>query len=61
MNQEHELRNIIFAHLRKYPEMQVADLMKLLYQNEFGAEHMVTDEAESYRKIIEEVESLILR
>lgn len=35
------MRSILEEHLRRYPEMQPQDLVKLLYQNEFGCGHMI--------------------
>ena len=38
-----EIRKIIIQHSRKYPQMQPQDFLKLVYQNEFGPGHFVTD------------------
>jgi len=35
---------ILQDHLRRYPQMQAADLYKLLYQAALGSEHAVRDE-----------------
>ncbi len=35
---------ILQSHLRRYPEMQAADLYKLLHQAALGSEHAVRDE-----------------
>lgn len=34
---------IIKVHLRRYPEMEPTDVIKLLYQRAFGGGHLVTD------------------
>ena len=36
-----ELRRIFLAHISRYPLMQPADAVKLIYQNEFGSGHMI--------------------
>ena len=38
-----EMLNILKDHLRRYPKMQPQDVVKLLYQNEFGPGHLVSD------------------
>lgn len=39
-----ELEKILRTHARRYPLMQPTDAVKLIYQNEFGGEHMIRDE-----------------
>lgn len=39
-----ELENILRDHARRYPLMQPADAVKLIYQNEFGGGHLIKDE-----------------
>lgn len=39
-----ELREILQTHAAKYPKMQPTDAVKLIYQNEFGGGHMISDE-----------------
>ena len=38
-----ELNNILKDHARRYRLMQPTDAVKLLYQNEFGGGHLITD------------------
>ena len=38
-----ELLNILKDHLQRYPQMQPQDVVKLLYQNEFGPGHLISD------------------
>ena len=40
-----ELRHILYAQAERYPQMQPADAVKLIYQNEFGGGHLIKDEA----------------
>ena len=39
-----ELKNILITHAKRYPLMQPADAVKLIYQNEFGGGHLIRDE-----------------
>lgn len=39
-----EFRQILTSHLLRYPQMQMADLYKLLHQAALGSEHAVRDE-----------------
>jgi hypothetical protein len=39
-----EFRQILENHLLRYPQMQIADLYKLLHQAAMGSEHAVLDE-----------------
>lgn len=43
--QSEELIYILQEHAARYPKMQPADAVKLIYQNEFGGGHMIRDEA----------------
>ncbi len=45
--EESELHGILTAHAARYPRMRPADAVKLLYQQEFGGGHLVTDPADS--------------
>ena len=39
-----DFSQIIEAHFGRYPAMQPQDFGKLIFQSEFGAEHMLTDQ-----------------
>lgn len=39
-----ELQRILREQARRYPLMQPADAVKLIYQNEFGGGHLIRDE-----------------
>lgn len=41
------IRELVQAQLNKYPQMQARDLIKLLYQNEFGGGHLISDPVKS--------------
>ena len=38
-----ELHDILLAHAERHPSMQACDLVKLVYQNEFGCGHLIPD------------------
>ena len=39
-----ELKHILLTHAKRYPLMEPTDAVKLIYQNEFGGGHLITDE-----------------
>lgn len=39
-----ELEQILREHAARYPKMQPTDIVKLIYQNEFGGGHLIRDE-----------------
>ena len=49
-----ELKQIILKHVSKYPLMEVTDVIKLVYQNEFGGGHMIKDPETSLNYLIRE-------
>ena len=51
---ENELKSLLLEQVEKYPLSQVSDMLKFLYQNEFGCEHMAPDEMYSLNMIVEE-------
>ena len=50
--------NILKEHLAAYPNMEIQDVAKLLFQSEFGGGHMIADAEKSFRCIQEEYTSL---
>lgn len=62
MNQTEEvlLKNLLTKHYLKYPLSETIDFLKLIYQNEFGAEHMAPDEPDSYKIITDELDKIPL-
>ena len=40
-----DIAHILRCHAKKYSLMQPTDAVKLIYQNEFGGGHLITDEA----------------
>ena len=48
---EEELRAVLAAHGARYPAMEPQDGVKLVYQNEFGGGHLVTDPVRSLERL----------
>jgi len=36
-------RNLLIEHYKKYPDMQIQDIFKFLFQSSFGCEHLIAD------------------
>ena len=53
-----ELKTILNEHARRYPQMQPADAVKLIYQNEFGSGHMIPDGESCLQYLRKEYESV---
>ena len=51
------LRKLLLDHFRAYPVMQAADMLKLIYQNEFGPGHFAADKDASLEKLKDEMMS----
>lgn len=58
MNKADDIRAVIIKHLQQYPCMQIPDLAKLVYQNEFAGGYLIVNEAESLQRLKNEVQSL---
>ena len=52
------LSDALEQHAGTYPKMRPADAVKLLYQNEFGGEHMITDENATLEFLKEEMKGI---
>lgn len=48
------MKEIILEHFTRYPLMQPADAVKLLYQSEFGGGHMIADPDALLQRLIDE-------
>ena len=51
------MKEILLEHLKRYPQMQLQDAVKLLYQSEFGGGHMISSPEKSLNRLKEEWES----
>ena len=52
------LEDILLQHFAKYPQMEPQDAVKLIYQQEFGPEHMIKDAAKSLAAMKMEIAQL---
>jgi hypothetical protein len=52
------LEKILIKHYELYPKMQIQDMVKLIYQNEFGGGHLIKNKADSLIRLQEEYHSL---
>ena len=52
------LAEVLQYHAQRYPNMKPADVVKLVYQNEFGSGHTVTDPEETLQRIRAELLTL---
>ncbi|MGI6706222.1 MAG: uridine kinase family protein [Clostridia bacterium] len=52
------MRRILLEHYKRYPKMQIQDMVKLIYQNEFAGGHFITHEKESLTFLQQEFHSL---
>lgn len=53
-----ELKNILISHSSAYPEMELSDYIKLIYQNEFGSGHMISNLSDSEMFLKSEYEAV---
>ena len=49
-----EFQTILREHLERYPRMQIADCVKLAYQNALGPRHLSSDRPQFLRNLLEE-------
>ena len=42
MERSERTRNLLLLHVRKYPNLEIRDILKFLHQSSFGCEHMVS-------------------
>jgi len=58
MTDEKDLRKILLQHFERYPAMQIRDMVKLIYQNEFAGGHLIANESDSMSRLKDEFEAL---
>ena len=51
-------RELLTEHYSRYPEMEISDIFKYLFQSAFGCEHLVSDRAAVTEYIKRELESM---
>lgn len=52
-----ELKQILIEHAYRYPLMEVKDVVKLIYQNEFGPGHLLKDKEKALAWLKEEAKA----
>ena len=52
------LEDVLARHFAKYPLMEPQDAVKLLYQMEFGPEHLIRDEGKALSMLRQEMDGL---
>lgn len=52
-----DIKDILLLHFLMYPNMQIQDMVKLIYQNEFAGGHLITNENDSLEYLKEELDS----
>ncbi|NLN42336.1 MAG: hypothetical protein GX160_10265 [Clostridiales bacterium] len=52
-----DLKNLLLKQYQLYPKMQLQDMVKFIYQNEFAGGHMIPDENESLKHLKDEFHS----
>ncbi len=53
-----ELKQIVLEHIKKYPKAELQDILKMLYQNEFGPKHLAENEIECFKNLSKELQSI---
>lgn len=53
-----KLKEIILEHIKKYPEAELQDILKMLYQNEFGPKHLAGNEIECFKSLSNEINNI---
>lgn len=42
MDKNSKTKNLLIKHYKKYPKLQIQDILKFLFQSSFGCEHMIS-------------------
>ena len=56
-----ELKTVLLKQQELYPKIQLQDLIKLVYQNEFAGSHIIASKKESLNRIKDEYRTLARR
>ena len=54
-SKNHTIQSLLLNHQARYPKSQPQDFLKLLYQNEFGCGHLITDPEKNKQMLVEEL------
>ena len=58
MERSERTRNLLLLHVRKYPNLEIRDVLKFLHQSAFGCEHMVSSLENATQYIKQEYASI---
>lgn len=58
MQGRERLKSLLLKQHEMYPKMQIEDMVKLIYQNEFAGGHLIADEDDCLRRLTKELHSL---
>ena len=58
MPDKNDLTNILIRQYQNYPQLELQDLAKLIYQNEFGGGHLIQNEQEAFIRLKKEWEQI---
>lgn len=47
-------KSLLHKHYKQYPKLQLQDMVKLIYQNEFGGGHLIASEKDSMERLCKE-------
>ena len=50
------MKEILIRHWEQYPKMEAQDMVKLIFQSEFGGGHMISDPGMSLERLKKEYE-----
>lgn len=53
-----DVKTVLVEHGKRYPDMNIADAVKLLYQSEFGGGHMIVNPLKSLERLQQEWEQV---
>ena len=53
-----ELKNVVINTIKKHPESELQDILKMLYQNEFGPKHLAENEIECFKSLSSEINNI---
>ncbi len=60
MNSNNATKDLLTAHYQTYPESQIEDIFKFLYQSAFGCEHLLADQSAAIAYIRKEAANCLL-
>jgi uridine kinase len=53
-----KLKRTVIEHIKKYPKAELQDILKMLYQNEFGPKHLAENEIKCFKSLSTEINNI---